>query len=247
MLAMIRFGVSVILLLIVLGQVLGSFQIDVFVVVLGIFIYFVWFGSSLMRHVATFEFAGVKITTKDLRRIKEQAVEHGILSTESAESFPEFRLKEPVDCAREADLNLRAGDASGKESAKDSLDPTQERERPRLVSADADIPLFIQLDDSPSAVRLMLLRRDIEKELYKLAENADIRNTRYGVTHLAQSLAENNILSAFETTIILELTKILNMVVHGASVEEGAAEQAIDIGAGILLILRQRGARGSEK
>lgn len=86
------------------------------------------------------------------------------------------------------------------------------------------------------------LRIEIEKRLSLLAEAHDLNNLRrpMGVGQLLRALAQNEVLSHEERSILADMVNMLNAAVHGASVDSRAAEWAINTGPRLLTSLDER-------
>ncbi len=186
--ALIRFGVSIILLLMMLGHMLGEFQIDVFVTILGIAICLVWFGPYLIRHVSSLELAGVKITTKDTEPVRAQIIRQGMLEARPSPNNTSIGQdergldQEGVGHPEDEDSTLND------ELVVESSDSELRYERPSTYWQESEIPLFFQLYDASSVARLTVLRPDIERQLRNLANGTGIHHEGHGIINLVRSL-----------------------------------------------------------
>jgi hypothetical protein len=81
------------------------------------------------------------------------------------------------------------------------------------------------------------LRIEIEKRLVLLAEKHGIGVQGRGLAQLLRILAQRQILTEGERSVLSDLSELLNFAVHGATVDERAAEWAMDVGPLILKAL----------
>ncbi|HET6465725.1 MAG TPA: hypothetical protein VFH55_08975 [Nitrospiria bacterium] len=81
------------------------------------------------------------------------------------------------------------------------------------------------------------LRIEIEKRLVALAETHGVGVQGRGLGQLLRILAQRQILTDGERSVLSDLTELLNSAVHGATVDDRAAEWAMDVGPLILKAL----------
>ena len=85
------------------------------------------------------------------------------------------------------------------------------------------------------------LRIEIEKRLAKLAEVSGIEQRRpMGIGQLLRALAQREVLTNDERSILADMVNMLNAAVHGAVVDQRSADWAIDIGPRLLTSLDER-------
>jgi len=84
------------------------------------------------------------------------------------------------------------------------------------------------------------LRIEIEKRLVKLAESRDLKVGRSGLGKLLRDLNGRQLINGKERAVLSDLSSMLNSAVHGAEVDQRAAEWAMDIGPQILAALDKR-------
>ncbi|GAB6096440.1 hypothetical protein JCM14469_26930 [Desulfatiferula olefinivorans] len=85
------------------------------------------------------------------------------------------------------------------------------------------------------------LRIEIEKRLSKLAEVNNIEQRRpMGIGQLLRALAQREVLTNEERSILSDMVNMLNAAVHGATVDRQTADWAIDVGPRLLTSLDER-------
>ena len=86
------------------------------------------------------------------------------------------------------------------------------------------------------------LRIEIEKRLSKLAEvnNVEQRRGPMGIGQLLRALAQREVLTNEERSILSDMVNMLNAAVHGAIVDRQSADWAIDVGPRLLTSLDER-------
>ena len=86
------------------------------------------------------------------------------------------------------------------------------------------------------------LRIEIEKRLSKLAEvnNVEQRRGPMGIGQLLRALAQREVLTNEERSILSDMVNMLNAAVHGATVDRQSADLAIDVGPRLLTSLDER-------
>jgi len=93
--------------------------------------------------------------------------------------------------------------------------------------------------DDPN-LALAGLRIEIEKRLKRLAEQNNIGTRMQGMARVLDMLSKKGLITFQEKSVISDMIVQLNSAVHGAKVDEHAAEWAIDIGPRILKSLDDR-------
>lgn len=99
---------------------------------------------------------------------------------------------------------------------------------------------FQTLAESDPNLALAGLRIEIEKRLSKLAELKGLDVGRKGVGILLRNLADKQIISASEQSVLADMVGLLNSAVHGAKVDSNTADWAINIGPRLLSALDAR-------
>lgn len=85
------------------------------------------------------------------------------------------------------------------------------------------------------------LRIEIEKRLSKLAEANNVEQRRpMGIGELLRVLAQREVLTNEERSILSDMVNMLNAAVHGATVDRQSADWAIEIGPRLLTSLDER-------
>lgn len=85
------------------------------------------------------------------------------------------------------------------------------------------------------------LRIEIEKRLSKLAEVNNVALRRpMGIGQLLRALAQREVLTNEERSILSDMVNMLNAAVHGAIVDRQSADWAIDVGPRLLTSLEER-------
>jgi hypothetical protein len=103
-----------------------------------------------------------------------------------------------------------------------------------------DEPAYIAIAQVDPNLALAGLRIEIERRLQTLAQQHDIEFQRQGIGHLMRNLRRAEILSPNEESVLNDLTRLLNEAVHGAAVDQRAAQWAIEIGPELLATLDKR-------
>ncbi len=216
LLGLIRLGVSFVVLIIMLMHLAELLRVDVYVIALGVALFLLWFGESLLKRFNKVEGFGFKL---DIRHVEE--LEHKVDSTRFRESEISERIEEP-------------GPKEGEETSGD--DTISDATGLRVD----DFSEILQITRSNVALSLAALRIELERELIRLTGD-DPRGSshRGGVSRLTRALVSRNILTEFEGSLILELTTILNKAVHAQQIDVEAAERALDVGIDILHTLKR--------
>jgi hypothetical protein len=94
-------------------------------------------------------------------------------------------------------------------------------------------------DQDPN-LALAGLRIEIEKRLIRIAEVNNIFTSKPSVGQLLQLLSAHNILTGNERDVLMEITRLLNSAVHGASVDNQTAELALEMGSRLLEALDKK-------
>lgn len=107
-------------------------------------------------------------------------------------------------------------------------------------SLDGDQFSFQTIANTDPNLALAGLRIEIEKRLVKLAESRNLVVGRAGLGKLLKDLNSRQLINGQERDVLSDLTSLLNSAVHGAEVDQRAAEWAMDIGPQILATLDRR-------
>jgi len=89
---------------------------------------------------------------------------------------------------------------------------------------------FQRVAERDPILALAGLRIEIEKRLVALAEKRGIDVDGRGLGQLLRILAQRQVLTDGERSVLADLTGLLNSAVHGAAVDPRAAEWAMDVG-----------------
>lgn len=84
------------------------------------------------------------------------------------------------------------------------------------------------------------LRIEIEKRLIQIAKLNNLNFERSSVGQLLRLLAQNQALTVEETSVLSDMTGLLNSAVHGAEVDKRAADWAIEVGPKLLQSLDEK-------
>ena len=87
---------------------------------------------------------------------------------------------------------------------------------------------------------LVGLRIEIEKRLNSLADGAEIKRKRMGISGLLRSLGDREILSREERSVLWDMIELLNSAAHGASADQQHAGWVLDVGPRLLATLDKR-------
>jgi|ERR1043166_2409803 hypothetical protein len=88
------------------------------------------------------------------------------------------------------------------------------------------------------------LRIELERRLDALARAHGYDGPSRGIGSLLRDLNSRELINGAERGVLSDLAALLNAAVHGAQVNEAAAERALDLGPRILESLEQRAASG---
>lgn len=120
-----------------------------------------------------------------------------------------------------------------------------EAEKAGLLSKEEESPESSQYsfqmvaNDDPN-LALAGLRIEIERKLNEIAESRSIDSHHKGVRQLLEILSQHNVLTNEERSVLADLSGLLNRAVHGAEVDNRAAQWAIEIGPRILKALDEK-------
>ena len=84
------------------------------------------------------------------------------------------------------------------------------------------------------------LRIELEKRLVQLAERHGIGTSMQGLGRLLRELSSRGILGDDESSVLDDLTHLLNSAVHGASVDARATEWAMDVGPQLIQAIEEK-------
>lgn len=112
----------------------------------------------------------------------------------------------------------------------------EQAEKAGLLSEPADRSdySFQVIAEQDPNLALAGLRIEIEKRLILLAQEHDIGTNHVGVARLLRYLGERNIITHEERSVLSDMVGMLNSAVHGAEVDNRAAQWAIEVGPRLL-------------
>ena len=84
------------------------------------------------------------------------------------------------------------------------------------------------------------LRIELEKRLVQLAEKHGIGTSMQGLRRLLRELSSTGILGEDESSVLDDLTHLLNSAVHGASVDARATDWAMDVGPQLIQAIEEK-------
>ena len=125
------------------------------------------------------------------------------------------------------------------ETAKDKV------EKVGLLSKEVQSPnipqfSFQMVTNEDPNLALAGLRIEIERRLNEIAESRKIVAHKKGIRQLLDILSYQNVLTNDERGVLAELSSLLNRAVHGAEVDDRAAQWAIEVGPRILRALDEK-------
>jgi len=128
---------------------------------------------------------------------------------------------------------------------QDLQDSKQRAEKAGLLSAEAQLPAtreysFQLVADEDANLALAGLRIEIENRLVEIAQSHGLPGERQSVRRLLQMLVDRDLLNYEERGVLSDMIGLLNSAVHGASVDVGAADWAIQVGPRLLKSLDER-------
>ena len=94
--------------------------------------------------------------------------------------------------------------------------------------------MFQRVSEEDPILALASLRIEIENRLREIAGKRDIPIHKKGAGQLLNELSRSDILTKEERSALADLMSILNKAVHGAQLNEKAAQWAIEIGPRVL-------------
>jgi len=97
----------------------------------------------------------------------------------------------------------------------------------------------IVLNKDPN-LALAGLRIEIEKRLIQIAKLNNLSVERSSIGQLLRLLAQHQALTIEETSVLSDMTGLLNSAVHGAEVDKRAADWAIEVGPKLLQSLDEK-------
>lgn len=107
-----------------------------------------------------------------------------------------------------------------------------------LISAESDSPSpehsFQLVADRDPNLALAGLRIEIERRLLRLAEQHQIPLRSRGIGSILRELDKRGVLTSEQRSVLADMVGLLNAAVHGADVDRGASEWAMEIGPGLL-------------
>ena len=96
---------------------------------------------------------------------------------------------------------------------------------------------FQQIVETDPNLALAGLRIEIEKRLLDLAQKRGIEVRGRGLVPLLRTLTQNQVLTPEASSVLVDMTGLMNSAVHGASVDSRAAQWAIGTGPKLLKAL----------
>lgn len=100
--------------------------------------------------------------------------------------------------------------------------------------------VFAVIAEHDPNLALAGLRIEIEKRLREIASSNHIREDARGLTQLMRQLRKVGAISESDESVLRDLTGLLNEAVHGAKVDQRAAQWAIEVGPQLLATLDKR-------
>lgn len=101
-------------------------------------------------------------------------------------------------------------------------------------------PLYVEISTQDPNLALAGLRIEIEREIVALAKRHGIATERRSILKLAKELTDAHVFGAGAYLALADTVHLLNNAVHGAKVEQDAAEWALTTGQEILDSLRSK-------
>lgn len=105
------------------------------------------------------------------------------------------------------------------------------------VGAPLSPPSYIQIAEQDPNLALVGLRIEIEKRLRALAAKENLDDQRKSLGHLSRELINKGVLDGPSASGLQELIRAGNNAAHGARVEDGVAQWAIETGSLVLASL----------
>ena len=99
---------------------------------------------------------------------------------------------------------------------------------------------FVEIAEKNQELALVNLRIEIEKRLREIATKYSIETQKYSVIKLIDALAQKNILTIQETTVLKDMISTLNHAAHGVEYDQRNAQWVIDNGPAIVDSLENR-------
>lgn len=105
-------------------------------------------------------------------------------------------------------------------------------------------PAFLAVATNDPNLALAGLRIEIEKRLRAIADAQGLEASRQGIGSLLRQLSAEEVLSPRERSVLADLIGLLNGAVHGADVDQRAAQWALEIAPQLLGGLDELVAKG---
>lgn len=99
---------------------------------------------------------------------------------------------------------------------------------------------FVEIAEKNQELALVSLRIEIEKRLREIATKYSIDSKKYSIIRLIDALADKNILTIQETTVLKDMISTLNHAAHGVEYDQRNAQWVIDNGPAIVDSLENR-------
>lgn len=99
---------------------------------------------------------------------------------------------------------------------------------------------FVEIAEKNQELALVSLRIEIEKMLREIATKYSIDTKKYSIIELIDALADKNILTIQETTVLKDMISTLNHTAYGVEYDQRNAQWVIDNGPAIVDSLENR-------
>lgn len=99
---------------------------------------------------------------------------------------------------------------------------------------------FVEIAEKNQELALVSLRIEIEKRLREIATKYSVDTKKYSIIRLIDVLADRNILTVQETTVLKDMISTLNHAAHGVEYDQRNAQWVMDNGPAIVDSLENR-------
>lgn len=127
-----------------------------------------------------------------------------------------------------------------KEAKKIGLISTEETTTKAEENKEKPKYYFVEIAEKNQELALVSLRIEIEKRLREIATKYSIDTKKYSVIRIIDALADKNILTIQETTVLKDMISTLNHAAHGVEYDQRNAQWVIDNGPAIVDSLENR-------
>lgn len=107
------------------------------------------------------------------------------------------------------------------------------------VQSESPYSFQLVVDDDPN-LALAGLRIEIEKRLNQIAESYQMDTGRSSAGRLLRLLGQRDLISHQEQSVLADMMGLLNGAVHGAKIDNRAADWAMDVGPRLLASLDEK-------